>query len=319
MFEGVIKEFDAIFEKSEPGAARFKDKRYSPVSFSGNNYHGIGQSKQEEIVFVDGGNAFLIELPGHSLQLIRIASVSLKGSKTFFKEKEEFYVLSSQKSGQTTVKVFGELGLIEERTLEPNADPAGFCQNLRKINEFRMGLKNLRKGTLVLDGTLMASNKEQRKVLTELRAQALKHESKVVALSKTTSLVTSEGRSFAATIGKEEGSWWYYPVAEIHSEFHEAEIFFVKLNDSSKHVFRAETFKDHVLSIPEIASELKSSSRDLTFPGYPYGMVLADKLARITKEETLFFEAFLLSKCRNSENLERELNSLNAHDILNRI
>ena len=319
MLDQVIKEFDEAFESSAPEAAFFKDKRYSPVFFSEKSYHPIKESKQAEMVFVDGGNAFLIELPGRSVQLARTASVHLKGSGSFFKEKEEFYILSSEKNGRTSVRVIGRQGLVEEQTLGPEADPGKFCQNFRKTMELKKGLSMLGRGTLVLDGTLMASNDEQKNILQQLRNKASETGTKIAGLSKTTSIVNSRGSSFAASLAGKKGSWWYYPVAKIDSEFHDAELFFVKLNDSSRHVFRAEVFREQALAIPDIVAELKNNSKDLAFPGYPYGLVLADRIARVTNEEVMFFEAFLTSRCKNSENIESELNALNAHKILDRM
>ena len=57
-------------------------------------------------------------------------------------------------------------------------------------------------------------------------------------------------------------------------------IYVVKLNENSKKCFRVEgQINDEVLSL------LVENSKDPTFIGYPYGLIEADKFARVSNEE----------------------------------
>ena len=57
---------------------------------------------------------------------------------------------------------------------------------------------------------------------------------------------------------------------------------------------------------------------DPVFIGYPYGLVEADRIARISNQEKESLKTMFLVKLRN-KNIEKYLSSVNAHEILDRI
>jgi hypothetical protein len=65
---------------------------------------------------------------------------------------------------------------------------------------------------------------------------------------------------------------------------------------------------------------LKKQSNDLIFPGYPYGLIQADQFARMSNKEKDYFIMFYKTKAgKGWEDIEKDLSSLNSHDILDRI
>ena len=57
---------------------------------------------------------------------------------------------------------------------------------------------------------------------------------------------------------------------------------------------------------------------DPIFIGYPYGLVEADRVARVSNHEKESLKTMFMVKLRN-KNVEKYLSSVNAHDILDRI
>jgi hypothetical protein len=72
------------------------------------------------------------------------------------------------------------------------------------------------------------------------------------------------------------------------------------------------------LSGRNILSFLIPCSQDALFPGYPYGLIFADQMARISNEEKKSLKmSFLLRK--ENQDVLKYLNNLNAHEILDNL
>jgi NurA-like 5'-3' nuclease len=137
----------------------------------------------------------------------------------------------------------------------------------------------------------------------------------IVGFCKTSSLLTEKGNSVIALMNMHKGKFAYHPVAELFDETYFAKICFARLHENSKYVFKLD-FNNEISE--EILDLLAENSKDPVFLGYPYGFVLADKLARVSNEEANYVRAKFISKIKN-EDLLRYLNALNAHDVLDKI
>ena len=98
------------------------------------------------------------------------------------------------------------------------------------------------------------------------------------------------------------------------------DIYFVKLNSRSDYVFRLDVARTREYDIREIVSLLADNSRDPVFLGYPYGLIEADRFARVTnrEKEGLFMELVVRLKS-DYKRIKPYLNSLNSHGILDSI
>ena len=127
---------------------------------------------------------------------------------------------------------------------------------------------------------------------------------KASALAKTSSLFTVNGNS-PATLLKQLHSkeTWFYAITENTA--------LVKLHPQANHIFRFEGNR-------EILPFLISNSHDALFLGYPYGLILADKLARVSNQEKSNLAANFLLRAENRE-IRDYLYSGNTHEILDRL
>lgn len=187
---------------------------------------------------------------------------------------------------------------------------------------------------LVRDGSLQTSVTNERKYYNETIKKALENDVRLLGLSKTSTLFTSTGYSLFAAISElAEGSahahssWFYYPIVDINQPDHKAEMYAVKLHPRSDYVFRLELLKPQAERISledkgKIFNMLAFNSSDATFPGYPYGLLDADKLARVDFNERENQKIQFLSCASKEKVLSRLikcLKSTDAHDVLNQL
>jgi hypothetical protein len=65
---------------------------------------------------------------------------------------------------------------------------------------------------------------------------------------------------------------------------------------------------------------LLANSKDISFPGYPYGLIIADRFARVSNNEKAYLRTLFFSKAGGkTEMLVNETASINSHNILDSI
>ncbi len=191
----------------------------------------------------------------------------------------------------------------------------------------------LKKGdVIVIDGTLQTAFTNESKY-SEGAYKAAKDNGVIfTGLSKTSHLFTDTGLSLIGAIhklavdSKIPHNKWCYPVAEIATQDHEATIFVAKLHPNAERIFRYEINKgqsDEIgkAGINNIMSNLAVNSRDISFPGYPYGLIDADLRARVREDEVEGYRVKILSEISKKKGrwvkFARHMMATDAHDLLN--
>ncbi len=325
MINEIINDVSRRAEKADGNFAEFSDRKYRAIAFSKENYHAIGKGTGRTLLFADGGNCEVITAPGMALHMIRNAAVVVKGNKMVASRKREFYAVASSEEKDGIRKIAATIySGSEPETIEGKAtSPEAFCDSLRKASEIKFAIEMIEgivnDGMVVLDGTLEAVNDMEKRHFDELYYAAEKKGVTIAALAKTTSIITDKGSPFAAMLNARgpEKEWFYHPIAEINSEYHIAEMLFAKLHEKSNHVFRTEVCKMQKERISEVVAELKENARELTFPGYPYGLIIADRLARVSEKEADYLKAKMFAAAGSKwKNVKRSMAAVDAHEIL---
>ena len=171
-----------------------------------------------------------------------------------------------------------------------------------------------------LYGNLQSTITGENKYLAELYESCTKNEVVLSALSKTTSLFTDNGNLLSVVLSNMSPShpWFYNPIVDIENPGHRAEMFFAKFHEKSRHVFRFETLNKQKPKAEETINILATNCVDPIFLGYPYGLIEADRIARVSNNEKESLKMMFLIKLKN-RNVEKYLSSVNAHEILDRI
>ncbi|MBD3362076.1 hypothetical protein GF358_04795 [Candidatus Woesearchaeota archaeon] len=296
------------------------------VPIDSKRFLGISSAKVPgKVCYVDGGNAEIIGASNFSLHLIRTYYNVYSGNERVMDKKHEFYVLVSAKGKENKIKYEVETFNTHFRlshefdALDKNlvtgghkAEPSKIAEVIRKFAEIKMAneaVDILSKGDLIVrDGDLEKNYTGEEKHYSQLLENAEKKGIIVSGLSKTTGILTNTGNSITSALGAiSPATDWYYP-ATTH-------IGFAKLNSQAKHIFRLDISDEE--KIGNVLSLLKANSVDPCFLGYPYGLIEADKNARISVKEQQQLRLMFLAKGGNK--FREHISSKDAHEILNRI
>jgi hypothetical protein len=183
----------------------------------------------------------------------------------------------------------------------------------------------------VADGTLQAAFTNESRYVNRFFESAKKSDVIATGLSKTCALFTDSGLSLVGAIRLmaerskiASPAWFYHPVVDIFNPTHRASLYVVKLNSSADRIYRYEIFQtqDKAMSDEdkeEVFSKISENSRDPSFPGYPYGLIVADLHARVRYNEMEGYKMMFLSemsKAGSWEKFKRYIRATDTHDVL---
>jgi len=338
----IIKSIDSVQNNHQNDKSIFfSDARYQAYPITKESFHEIKNNENKnnkKIAFIDGGNAELIKTQNLSLSAVRIAYSVFENNKKIDSRQFDFYTLTKsfvdkELIYETKLFNFNAKEIIpNENDLLLNADDETIKNGIFKANISKLGdvarrfaelnavyyiIENKIADIIVLDGTLQSSVTNETKYFEKMYEKARKNSIIICSVAKTTNLVTNTGNSAFAFLNSiaPKGKWYCSPVAKINHKDHKAEMFFAKLNENAKHIFRIEFYKEVPFRIEESIGLLAFNSTDPVFLGYPYGLIDADNFARITNEEKEMLKLRIIAGMENS-NL---LNELNAHEMLDKI
>ena len=343
MFDEVIsKIIESIDEKSllTEMYPKFSGEGYRAHKIELKNFHEFENSVSgKKIAFVDGGNAEIIGSANFSLNLIRICYAVYQNNKKIAAKKFEIFAFikaineNNEIHFKTTFFDLNNNLHIEEisfssldNTLMAGVNRAeinSVANAVRRFAELKLArhvADNKLSDAIVLDGNLQCTLTNETKYFTDLYYSCDKNNVVLAALSKTTSLFTENGNLLSAVLSSISNlqSWLYYPIVDIENQNHKADMFFVKFHEKSKHVFRFEIFNKQKEKAQEIINELTANCSDPVFIGYPYGLIEADRIARVSNQEKEYLMTMLMVKLR-SKNIDKYLSSKSAHEILDKI
>lgn len=285
------------------------------------NFNGIEpKDSEKELCFIDGGQTELLVAGNFALQYLRVAAVSFIGLKKQKILRLQAYCLTKTKVLEGEISYSASLYFdgseIEGVNLNPEELTVSSTNELvrsggqrasitklggivRRFLELKLAKKissDNPESYVILDGCLDARYPGEKKIIDSLP-------SNVSALAKTTQLFTVHGGSptvYLSEICSIKNSNWVYSFTN--------NLHFAKLNPKSRHVFRFDGDK-------EILNYLLPQCSDPIFLGYPYGLILVDKLARVSEQEKSRLRSkFLLRK--DLTFLKDQLASQDAHEIL---
>ncbi|MBW3015089.1 hypothetical protein KY330_01590 [Candidatus Woesearchaeota archaeon] len=283
------------------------------------------ENKDKTITFIDGGNSELISAPNLSLNYVRICALTYKNKRRIQIIKKELYVLAyldssqdqTKDNPQIKVETFPESLNLRFAITDPTLSHGKRLVEVSTVSSYTRRLLELNLAEeltkesdyIVLDGSLKSSATYEQDFIDNLFNTASQNNCTISALSKTSRIFASSFpiHAFISQNSSDVTNPWYYPMS--------LQTFLIKLNTSSRHVFTFESSNPN-----EILSLLAEYSKDHVFPGYPYPLILTDRLARVSNKET----SYLLTKLQTSskqlfELLKPYISILDAHSILDSI
>ncbi|MDD1774628.1 MAG: DNA double-strand break repair nuclease NurA, partial [Methanobacterium sp.] len=194
----------------------------------------------------------------------------------------------------------------------------------------------LDEGDLIIkDGSLQTSHVNENKYVEKVFEKAREKGVVFTGLSKSCRLTTNTGYSLIAAIEKfareneiEFDEWCYFPIARSkQGKDHSALIMVVKLNKNASTSFRFEILKSQADNmskneIIDLISSVAEYSRDITIPGYPYGLFDAHVWARVRNEDLNNYKIILDSELARTdayEDFNARIKAVNMHDKLDEL
>lgn len=309
--------------------AYLSESCYAPKVLTGENAHEFKRKEgSARIAFIDGGNAELLSSPSFSLNFVRATAIVMQGNSKKSVKTIEFYLLARivEEGGKLfySAKCTSEfipgrdlMFNIEDETLKSGV----FRGSISRLGEIARRFAELKLASeteadiIVLDGTLQAAYTNELTYLNRLYSTAGR---KIIcALAKSCSVVTTRGNSLMTAISAlaPTGCFYYHPIAEIKDKRHNAEMFACRLHEASDFIFRVEVCKDTPCDPNMLFPLLAANSVDPVFLGYPYGLYMADKLARVSDVEASNLKARVIAESGSKWN-EIRSQILDAHDVL---
>jgi hypothetical protein len=306
----------------------------TPIKIDSKNFMEITPVTGKKVAFIDGGNAEILNSPDVSLSVIRTCFAVFDGNKKISSKKEDFVLLvTSSVSGNDVrydASVFSNDGKeIRNETFDSmdetlkegvvRADIKKIPNVMRRFAELNLAKSacEMEVDMIIIDGSLQCTLPNEEKYMEELQKLCLKKGVVLCALGKTNSLFASNGMLVSSLLESisPDYAWGYHPVADIKDKKHMAEISFVKLHEKSKHIFKLEIFIDQKEKLQESVGIIASNAKDPVFIGYPYGLVEADRNARVSNSEKDALKARIMLALE-SKGLKT---ALGAHEILDKI
>jgi hypothetical protein len=185
---------------------------------------------------------------------------------------------------------------------------------------------------VVKDGSLQTRVTNEAKYANQAYDAAIQKEVIFSGLSKTSSLFTTTGYPLLSAISElaentnlKDKSWYYHPIVEIIHPDHRAEMFAIKLHKHSEYIFRFEILRDQFRNmssedVDSVISAIAKNSNDFCFPGYPYGLIEADRFARVFNQERGSHEIQMMSASSGFwASINKHLKCVNAHSMLDNL
>lgn len=298
-------------------------KRFDPGLFRGIPLLG----SDSRVLFVDGGQAEIFRSVSFSLQFFRVVGVVFKNNQRLDFVKNEFFCLITSKKHDDKIlfntEFFPLHGLTIDSLSFDSFDPelrTGFERfDISRVGDFVRRLAELRLAAdyvgrlqrddvVVFDGCLRPVFQLEMDFLDSLFLKADAAGVFVCSLVKSSRLFV-DGRSLLSCLADVDVSApWFFRFDDR---------FVVRLNKYSKHLFE---FNIHAGDPVLPLSLLVKNSSDPVFFGYPYGLILADRFARVSNlEKQQLFTKFQLKAGEDWSKIRDSLNILSSHEILDNI
>ncbi len=306
------------------------DKKIEIFKIKKEKFQKIKKSKKKNIVFIDGGSQEIFSAPNISLFFNRIYYCVYDNNKRLKSKKYEFYSLiyteEKHKELFFNTEFFFLKGKFEIPEMRFSVKDETLCfgnnivdisvlgNNIRKLLEIKAASQIDEKDSIiVLDRNLEQKITYEQEFFKELYNKTKENNNIVCAISKTSILLTQKGNSLNALLNSlgPKGEW-HYKIAKSR----DFGIYFVKLHLKSKYIFRLDIMNNE----EDVFFNLKLNSTDPVLLGYPYGLIEADKNARVSNKEREFLKMQLIVKFGSEfKQFKKYLQSKDVHSILDNI
>lgn len=262
------------------------------------------------IFSIDGGNALIGDGGTWTISKVKTAIVGYENGKRIMDKIVFNQFLLIRKNGEIVLNEDIKLPYIETKNIKFEDTPS----EVRKILEYMTAMNvidELKSGdVLLLDCLLKPDHEFQESVIKELIQKANNKGILLLGIAKTSRLSTRSGRSLIGLLsetGIKSFPWFYYPISDDKTQYKDM---IVKFHPKSKYCYRC-----HLIGDETALSTAVVYSNDAELIGYPYPLLRADKIARITtyEKEADRRNLSLTAKKMGLDKIEYDISSQDMH------
>ncbi|MDN5327720.1 MAG: hypothetical protein PWP03_358 [Candidatus Woesearchaeota archaeon] len=296
------------------------------------------QNKNLSFIAIDGGNSSVIETNSFILDFVKASIIEVKNKKTqSIKQASGFISASYLKTNKTEASIIKYKVLNYSNNLSNHAPENLMIETLKPsplelkeaINTVRKSIefnllketcKNTKNSVILRDGSLIPNDDSEISLLKEIYEICKTNNNYIFGISKDSLIYTNYGNhltSLTYHISKQnpmlKNKEWSLNIGE--TVFQPTIILTIALLDKRAPIcLRIDTFKD----FSDKLNLLTLVSNHPAFFGYPYPLIIADKQARVSNEETRIIKQFI-HRVIKSANLTELENFFNSHKFLDTI
>lgn len=333
---------DVVMTTSSRSGLPLEPSRFRKISLT---------NTPKKMAFVDGGNGLVAEAPAFIISLNRLYYTLFRGrvriDPSHISRVEFFSLTTRPVSSEGRLRYSTTLFTHKEQHKSFMPHPTDVDSNVRgdslyidktmrtrarNLGEWRMAERVahiLDEGdVLVVDGSLVTYDKTESQYAQAAFDAAKKRGVIVCGLSKTSQLRTRSGEPLMARVMKIAESTgydvWSVGVAEEISAHDRGFVMAVKLHPKSPLAYRFEILREQFddVDLDSLLGSLAVNSQDGSYPGYPYGLIDADRFARVRNSDIQICRGRLASMMRINPDLsqiETAIQYASAHNHLNRV
>lgn len=310
MIKDLIKK---LISKKE-GSDKVLSKKFKAIPFKKEYFSIITSSKARNVYSIDGGNSIIIDGGSWVISKIKIGVVEYNETRKIGQNVEIYYAFIVNKKNY-------EITITNERMEELKFDFEDY--NHLEIDEVPNKIMKLlewesckdlckKEGLFILmDSPLEGEGEIEEGVINQVKES----NNTIVGFCKTSRMRTINGRSLLGVIhgmSTPKTSWFYYPLYEDEKRVN---TFIVKLNENSKFCHKVQLFSKEKPSL--VLPVLKYFAGDSETRGYPYPLMKADKVARVTHFEKQGEKNKMERELKNTE-LINDVHSQDFHTELDK-
>ena len=332
--------------KLKPGEIAVLNQGAKAIKLSENNFKIINRKtfqpeslSEVNFIAIDGGNSSIIETNSFILDFIKIATVEVKNKKTRSANIISGFISATYLKSNNSENSFIKYKVIDHSGNLPKYAPQKLeLESIKPSpNELKDAINTIRKSielnilkescskrnnTVILrDGSLISSdNSYEPELIQEIYSTCKTNKNLFFGISKDSLIYTNYGNhltSLMYNIAKQKRELrhkeWFIKIGESSTE-PRVDVFIALLNERAQISLRIDVFNGNT----ENLALLTYLSSYPAFLGYPYPLIVADKTARVSSEETRLIKQLIHRKVKNT-NLKKLENFFNPHKFLDTI
>jgi hypothetical protein len=273
------------------------------------------------ILFIDGGNNKILDMQLQQVYLVHVAAIQAIPEKPFKSSRRTVIVLIRKKTNDKEEAVIYSQDGKERIVAFQKEEGKEAIDRVRRLLEIEYAMEQAidfeRNSLIILDGSLECKTNEEKRAMDKLTESLIGNNQLLAGIAKTTTFICDDSRGIYEVLPKVD------KISSIHVANllqPKAKVFMTKLHEASPYWFRCDIQDIFGVDANRVLGQLATLSNDAAFVGYPYPLIKADMLARVTHEESGAMKTRLMVFAKDKfPDMEDLCRQVDVHSVLDKM